>query len=135
MMENCYCCSGKNFSDCCQPFLNGNAKPPTAESLMRSRFSAYAIRNVEYLLKSTHPATRKFHNFDEIEIWAKSNVWQKLEVVSVNKGEYKDKEGIVEFKAFYLDQNSTSQVHHEISNFKKELGKWFYVDGKIIENT
>lgn len=131
-MESCYCCSCKYFAECCQPFLEGKAKPPTAESLMRSRFSAYAVKNVEYLLKSTHPSTRKFHDLDEIEIWAKANIWQKLEVVSVNKGEPKDKEGIVEFKAFYLDQNSIPQVHHEISNFRKELGKWFYVDGKLF---
>lgn len=132
-MENCYCCSGKTFTECCHLFLVGTAKPATAESLMRSRFSAYAVINVEYLVKSNHPSTRKFHDREAIELWAKSNVWQKLEVLSTLKGEPKDTEGTVEFKAFFLDHKSNPQVHHEISNFKKELGKWFYVDGKTLE--
>jgi SEC-C motif domain protein len=112
--------------------LEGNAKPPTAEALMRSRFSAYAVVNVEYLVKSNHPSIRKFHDAADIEIWAKANVWQRLEVISAVKGEPQDKEGTVEFKAFFLDHKSNPQVHHEISNFKKELGKWFYVDGKVV---
>jgi SEC-C motif domain protein len=129
-MNNCYCCSDKTFADCCQPFLEGAAKPPTAEALMRSRYSAYAMMNVEYLLKSTHPSTRKFHDPEELENWAKANSWQKLEIISTIEG---DKKGVVEFKAFYLDSNSTPQIHHEISNFQKELGKWFFVDGKNAE--
>jgi SEC-C motif domain protein len=132
-MKDCYCCSGKKFADCCQPFLEGEAKPPTAEALMRSRFSAYAAINVEYLLKSNHPSKRKFHDSKSIELWAKSNDWHILEIISKSKGEPKDTEGTVEFKAFFLDHKSNPQIHHEISNFKKELGKWFYVDGKIIE--
>lgn len=131
-MENCYCCSGKTFAECCQPILERKAKPPTAECLMRSRFTAHCKLNIEYLINSTHPSTRKFYNAIEIELWAKTNYWQKLEVISTIQGGIKDKEGIVEFKAFFLNQNSIPQVHHEISNFKKELGKWFYVKGKIL---
>jgi SEC-C motif domain protein len=131
-MKNCYCCSGKTFADCCQSFLEGAAKPPTAEALMRSRYSAYATLNIEYLLKSTHPSTRKFHDAEEIENWAKSNSWQKLEIISTVEG---DKKSVVEFKAFYLDSNSTQQIHHERSNFQKELGKWFFVDGKVVDDS
>lgn len=131
-MEDCYCCSGKLFADCCQPFLEGKSKPPTAEALMRSRFSAYATINVNYLVKSNHPSIRKFHEPEAIESWAKANVWSNLEVITTEKGSITDKEGIVEFKAFFFDHKSNPQVHHEISNFKKELGKWFYVDGKIL---
>lgn len=132
-MKDCYCFSGKDFSDCCQPFLEGKTKPSTAEELMRSRFSAYVTVNVDYLLKSTHPSTRKSHDAETIEKWAKSNLWQRLEVISIVKGSLRDQNGVVEFKAFYLDSNSTLQIHHEISNFQKELGKWFFVAGKIID--
>lgn len=132
MKMNCYCCSEKTFADCCQPFINGEAKPQTAEELMRSRYSAYVTVAVDYLVRSTHPSTRKFHNATEIENWARSNEWQKLEIISKTLGEAKDKEGRVEFKAYFSDSQGQQQIHHEHSNFRKELGKWFFVDGKIL---
>lgn len=127
---NCYCCSGKEFEDCCQPFINGIAKPKTAEELMRSRYSAYVNVEIDYLLRTVHPSTRKFHNAESIEQWAKSSSWQKLEIISTIDGGPKDKKGMVEFKAYYLDEQRQLQIHHERSNFLKELGKWFFVDGK-----
>lgn len=129
---NCYCSSGKDFAECCQPFLEETAKPQTAEELMRSRFSAYATSQIEYLLRSTHPSTRKFHNADDIENWAKSNAWEKLEIISKSAGEANDKSGTVEFKAYFTDADGKPQIHHEHSNFRKELGKWFFVDGKVL---
>ena len=100
---------------------------------MRSRFSAYASGAVEYILRSTHPSVRKFHDAASIENWAKTNRWQKLEIVSKTEGEAKDTQGTVEFKAYYLDAGDQPQTHHEKSNFRKELGKWFFVDGKVFE--
>ncbi len=131
----CYCCSGRDFEDCCQPLISGVLKPATAEELMRSRYSAYAIVAVEYIIKTTHPSERKFHDAQTIENWARSNVWQKLEIVSKSDGETKDKNGTVEFKAYFLDLKGQPQIHHERSDFAKELGKWFFVSGKIIEQT
>jgi len=128
---NCYCGSDKKFEDCCQPFLSGTAKPTTAAELMRSRFSAYSTVQIEYLLRSTHPSTRKFHAPHEIENWARSNRWEKLEIVHKTAGEAKDKEGTVEFKAYFSDENGNLRIHHEISNFRKDLGKWFFVDGRV----
>ena len=130
MMKDCYCSSGKLLANCCELFLLGNAKPLTAEQLMRSRYSAYATANIEYLLKTTHPSTRKFHDSKSIKNWATLNTWQKLEIIFTEKGTQNDKKGIVEFKAYYLDSNSVPNIHHEVSNFVKELGKWFFVDGK-----
>lgn len=129
---NCHCCSNKSFAECCEPFLNGTAKPLTAEQLMRSRYSAYVVVNVEYLVRSTHPSTRKLYESQSVKEWSESSVWQKLEIISTSQGGAKDKKGMVEFKAYYLDKNEKLQIHHEHSNFVKELGKWFFVDGKVI---
>ncbi|HEY8562113.1 MAG TPA: YchJ family metal-binding protein [Pyrinomonadaceae bacterium] len=107
-------------------------KPSTAEELMRSRYSAYAAAAVEYLFKTTHPSTRKFYEPEAIERWAKTSRWQKLEIVATDKGAFADKTGTVEFKAHYTDAEGISHVHHEKSNFRKELGKWFFVDGRIL---
>lgn len=99
---------------------------------MRSRYSAYATVAVEYLIKTTHPCERKFHDARSIENWAKTNEWQKLEIISTVDGTAKDKQGTVEFKAYFLDAEHQPQMHHELSNFRKELGKWFFVDGMIL---
>lgn len=99
---------------------------------MRSRYSAYAVAAVEYLLKTTHSSTRKFHDRQAIEQWAKNSRWQKLEIISTSKGTRADREGTVEFKAYYLDAENRPQMHHEQSNFRRELGKWFFVDGKVL---
>ena len=130
---NCHCGSGGEFENCCQPFIGETAKPKTAEELMRSRYSAYATCAVEYILRSTHPSVRKFHDVESIEKWAQSSVWQKLEIVSKTDGAAKDKKGAVEFKAYFLDAEKNPQIHHELSNFAKELGKWFFVDGKVFQ--
>jgi len=100
---------------------------------MRSRYTAYAVGRVEYLLRSTHPSTRKFYDPQALEQWARSSHWQKLEIISTTGGA-RDKKCTVEFKAYYLDENNEPRIHHENSNFAKELGKWFFVDGKIIDS-
>jgi len=129
---NCYCCSKREFEYCCQPFIGGTAKTATALMLMRSRYTAYALLEVEYILRTTHPSTRKFHDREAIQRWAKSSSWKKLEIIATTNGNSTDKQGTVEFKAYYLDENQKPQIHHENSNFRKELGKWFFVDGKVL---
>lgn len=99
---------------------------------MRSRYSAYSVVDIDYLLQTTHPSTRKSHDREIIKQWADQSLWQKLEVISTIEGNITDKKGMVEFKAHYLDSASQSHIHHEYSNFIKELGKWFYVDGKVV---
>jgi SEC-C motif-containing protein len=122
-MKNCYCNSDKIFSECCEPYILDNQKAPTAESLMRSRYSAYCVQNIDYILATTHISTRKFHDKEETLAFASQNKWIKLEIVNTA-------ETMVEFKAFYIDGNLKNQMHYEKSTFKKEEGSWFYVDGE-----
>jgi SEC-C motif-containing protein len=120
---NCYCGSGKLFTDCCEPYITGNKKPPTAEALMRSRYSAYAVHNADYLYETTAPKERRHLSKAAILAWAKSNQWLKLEVLDATQT-------TVEFKAYYLDGRLRAQVHHEKSIFMKEGENWYYVDGE-----
>jgi len=122
-MTTCYCGSGKLFSACCDLYISGIAKAPTAEALMRSRYSAYAIHNADYLYITTHPEKRKYHSKAAILDWAKSNQWLKLEILFAD-------ETIVEFKAYYLDERLKALIHHEKSTFSKEGDMWYYIDGK-----
>jgi SEC-C motif-containing protein len=104
----------------------GNQKAVTAEVLMRSRYSAYATHNADYLIATTHSSTRATHSKNEILYWATSNQWQRLEIIRVTTN-------TVEFKAFYFNPNKELQVHHEHSRFIEENGEWMYVDGDYFE--
>jgi SEC-C motif-containing protein len=121
--NNCYCGGPKKFQECCELYIRGIQKAPTAEVLMRSRYSAYVVHEADYLLATTHLQERKYHSKAEILNWAISNQWQQLEVINATKN-------TVEFKAYYIDAQLRHQIHHEFSNFVFEHDSWFYVDGK-----
>lgn len=124
-MEKCYCGLDKPFESCCKPFINGLKFPVNPEELMRSRYSAYVIQNANYLMATTHVSQREFYSVTDILLWAKSNTWLKLEVITAHENK-------VEFKAYYLDEKLKAQVHHEKSTFKKENEIWYYVDGEFF---
>ena len=123
IMANCYCGSNKSFEDCCQIYINGYQNAPTAETLMRSRYSAYAVGNADYLVATMHLSTRKFHKKEAILEWSKSNNWIKLEILNST-------ETRVKFNAYYIDYRGKTQIHEEHSTFVLENGNWFYVDGE-----
>jgi len=123
MNSNCYCGRPLSFDNCCKPIIEGKQKASSAEDLMRSRYSAFATGAADYLVKTTHSSTRKFHKKEDILDWANSNQWIKLEVLEATTK-------IVTFKAYYLDSNLRGQVHYEKSTFVFENGSWFYVDGE-----
>ena len=121
-MTICYCGNHLAFEECCQPYIKGVKQPKTAEVLMRSRYSAYAIGNADYLVATTHSSTRNLYKKEEILHWSQSNHWVKLNVLNTT-------ENTVTFKAHYIDNQRKEQIHHEKSNSVFENGYWFYVDG------
>ncbi|MFV8343542.1 YchJ family protein [Flavobacterium sp. XS2P39] len=123
--KKCYCGSQEIFQDCCAPLIKGIQKALTAEALMRSRYSAYATHEVDYLVATTHISERKYHSKSEILNWATTNQWLQLEINAVTAT-------TVEFKAYFLDSKLQKHIHHELSTFKLENGSWFYVDGKFF---
>lgn len=129
--RDCFCGSGKMFSECCKPFISGEQNAPTAEQLMRSRYSAYATAAVEYLIKTCHPDIRGENSEKSLLKWCKSNQWKKLSIISTYKGNVNDTEGEVTFKAFYLDSKFKLHEHKEHSYFVKEDGCWLYSRGDL----
>ena len=123
---NCPCGTSKPYSDCCEPKHKNISLALTAEDLMRSRYSAFVHANGSYLIKSWDPKEAKKQNKKQLEQWALSVKWLRLEVVQTEKGQVTDTEGIVEFKAFFME-NGQIEVIHETSNFKKHNGHWVYV--------
>ena len=127
LIQSCFCGSGISFNQCCQPIIEGTQRALTAEALMRSRYSAYVIHNVDYLVATTHSSERANYSKEEITFWATQNQWQRLEIISVTPT-------TVRFKAFFIDAENQSQIHHEHSRFVFENGVWFYVDGDYFDN-
>lgn len=120
----CPCASGDTFTACCGPLLDG-APAPTAERLMRSRYTAFAREDGRYLLRTWHPSTRPETIGFEPELQ-----WRRLLIVERVAGGPFDTEGVVEFEAFWR-QGGTRGSLHERSRFVREDCIWLYVDGDI----
>ena len=121
----CPCQSEKLFNVCCEPYHNGQTAP-TAEALMRSRYSAYVLKGDKYLYKSwsktTRPSKKSLRQNQNTE-------WLGLSIVRTEQGTIFDSEGVVEFIARYVE-NGQEQKTHEVSRFIRENGKWVYLDGE-----
>lgn len=100
-----------------------DSEPRTAEALMRSRFAAFRSGDTAWLLASWHPDTRP----NELNLDG-DPTWRGLQIVDTVAGTETDDEGIVEFRATYL-QDGELGVLHERSRFVREDGRWLYVDG------
>ena len=113
---SCPCGLGLPYDDCCGRLHRGDATAATAELLMRSRYSAFAVGDAAYLLRTWHPSTRPRRlRLDDGEQWL------RLEVLGRSTGGLLDTEGTVEFRA-----HARSGVQHEISRFVRD-GQWLYV--------
>lgn len=117
----CPCTTYKLYKDCCKKAHENIHTVTTPEILMRSRYSAFVMANIDYLQKSHHSSTRP-SNVEKKEIltWTKSVEWVKLDVL-------KSTENTVEFKAFFYENNSLNMIH-ENSSFVKESNRWVYKD-------
>ena len=134
-------CGGPSLATCCGPYLNGEAVPPTAEALMRSRYTAYTKRNEAYLRVTWHPSTLP----DGLIVEPNEQLqWLGLEVKSTlrlrkRKSEFAQSPespdaDTVEFVARYKINGRAHRLH-EVSRFVREESggvlRWFYVDGSF----
>jgi len=117
----CPCTSRQTYVACCKGFHNGKT-PLTALELMRSRYSAYALKKADYIIQTTHPESPYFER--DLKKWkaailefCKSSKFEKLEIIDFG-------EDWVHFKAYLghtiLDENSKFVKLHE---------KWMYLSG------
>jgi len=128
-MEECPCGSAIAYTDCCKPLIEGNRPAETAEALMRSRYTAHATKAFDYIFDTTHPDSRKEDDRDSTAAWSKKLDWQRLEIRNVEKGGADDDHGSVEFVARYR-KNGKAFDHHEIAEFVREEGRWYFKDGQ-----
>lgn len=135
-MSNCPCRildqKKLSFEECCSPYLQGKKKAPTAEALMRARYAAYVVKNIDYIDVTQIETKNEVFNKEEALKWAESSEWLGLEIKKTQKGEAKDQTGIVEFVAHYKDKASGTELkHHETSLFQKDEGEWKFKEGQI----
>lgn len=121
----CPCGSNKTYPECCGSYINGKENAPTAEALMRSRYTAYTQHNNDYLLSTWHPDTRPSINPGDDD----GTTWTGLDIIRTEAGLKNDKKGIVEFIASCMFKGEASHIH-ETSEFIFEDNRWYYVDGK-----
>lgn len=131
--ELCPCGSNKQYQYCCGMYLSGKKKPDTAEKLMRSRYTAFVKKDIDYLIASLDPEKRTQSDYEELTTSANNTQWLGLTIIDTQKGKKNDTTGLVEFEAIY--KVSEPGQLHERSRFKKINGKWFYVDGDILPGT
>ncbi|MCL2801810.1 MAG: YchJ family protein [Treponema sp.] len=133
-MKNCPCGAGRAYSACCEQYIRGKAKAPTAEALMRSRYSAYVEHEIDYIINTCLNRGKEDIDFKSTSDWSRQSKWLGLKIISVQKGSVTDNEGTVEFEAVY-ERDGLKEVHHETGKFKKEKDEWLYVEGRISPST
>ena len=118
---DCPCGSGVEYDACCGPVVRNERPADTAEELMRSRYTAYVLGDVDHLFRSWHPATRPddLAELPEVD-------WRGLDILEVVEGGPADDEGIVEFRAHHA-----GGTMHERSRFVRRAGRWVYLDGVV----
>lgn len=133
-MELCPCKSGNSYSACCQKYHQGWL-PENALILMRSRYAAYALGLIEYIMCTTHPlhpakkkAPRKWRQ--EILDFSTKTTFSHLTILDFIDGA---NEAFVTFKA-ELSQNGKDCSFTEKSRFLKEKGRWLYVEGVFVKS-
>lgn len=119
----CPCLSGLTVGECCLPLHAGERAAPTAEALMRSRCSAFALGDSAYLLETWHPSTRPATLALDDELR-----WLRLDVEQVVGGGPFDVEGTVRFAAWWRRADGERGVQRETSRFVRD-DRWRYVDG------
>lgn len=125
-MTVCFCDSKNDYAVCCEPYLNRKQQPETPEALMRSRYTAYCLADIDYIQMTMRgKATR---GFDAVAAkrWAKRVTWIKLVVLDTSQTN--SPKGYVEFIATFVDGCTLKSIH-EKSEFIQEDGRWYYVDG------
>lgn len=128
-MKNCYCGSPLPYAQCCQPYHLNLQTAQTPEILMRSRYSAYASANIDYIQATMRDKASIGFDPMSAKLWAQRVIWVKLQVL--NAPPPSSTHGQVEFTASFVDNKKLIQMH-EISDFLYTEGRWFYVGGQSV---
>ncbi|MDP3559965.1 MAG: YchJ family metal-binding protein [Legionellaceae bacterium] len=125
-MHNCFCGSGQEYISCCGQYIETEKQAPYPEALMRSRYSAYAQGNIEYIARTMRGKAAQGFSVESAQSWTNAVRWLSLQVLDA--GIEPSGMGVVEFIAQYI-QGDKLYLMHERSQFEHDHGRWYYVDG------
>ena len=130
MSDQCPCCSGKSYADCCEPYLSETSYAPTPEALMRSRFTAFSRANITYIMRSMTDTA--LDGFDPVGFkkWLQGLSWDTLKIINAPELGEDELIGQVEFIASYQRSDGERFDMHELSTFEKVGERWYYVEGE-----
>ncbi|WP_338067859.1 YchJ family protein [Pseudomonas jilinensis] len=120
----CPCGSQQSYAECCQSWHQG-LPAPSAEKLMRSRYCAYVLELIDYLVATTLPAQQALLAREAMSQWSRDSQWLGLEVEQVVAG---DARGQVTFIAYWADPDGSRHSHRECSDFVNKAGHWYFID-------
>lgn len=126
---NCPCGSGDALAECCGRYHAGVAAP-SAELLMRSRYSAYVLGLVDYLQATTLPAQQAALDVEGMRRWSMESTWLGLEMNESSVLGGKPEHALVTFTARWHDQ-SGEHAHQERSAFVQRDGRWYFIDPTV----
>lgn len=122
-MDTCPCGSEKTYADCCEPVIQGEREASTAEELMRSRYSAYALGEIDWIMASHHPDTVESVDRHTTEHWSNDSDWLGLTINDTEGGGPDDDDGAVNFRARYRQHGQVIN-HNEMAYFARDDGAW-----------
>lgn len=129
-IKDCPCCSGKEFSACCQEIIAGNKIAQTPLELMRSRYTAHICKNMPHIVRTMRGKALKLFDPEKTkEEWFDQCEWNKLEIIDAPDVSKNSSDGVVEFKAYYTF-NGNEQILHERAKFQKISDQWYYISGQ-----
>jgi SEC-C motif-containing protein len=127
--SKCPCGSQKEYKECCGKYISGQRNAPTAEALMRSRYSAYVKKAFPYIYETYHSDTKQHFTLASIEAQSEQIEWLGLKIISTEEGLENDEKGVVTFSAGHR-LNDKNHYLNERSYFSRENGVWRYLNGE-----
>jgi SEC-C motif-containing protein len=131
--EACPCGSGEALQACCGPLLEGKSAP-TAEALMRSRYTAYVRGDIEHIRRTNASELDDVFDAEQSAGSAEDVTWTSLTIVDVAGGGPEDETGRVEFRARFKRLGQHLE-HHEAAIFHRENGRWVYAEAQMNPKT
>ena len=126
--SSCPCGASADYAACCGRYIDGADHAPTAEALMRSRYSAYARGAVDYLVKTHHPATREPDLRDQVSRWAGTATFTGLDVTDTGGGPEPGWASVT-FTAHFTEDGERRAVAEQ-SRFEQLGSRWYYHSGE-----
>ena len=114
--------TGVSYADCCEPALTLREWPPTAQQLMRSRYTAHVRGDADHLFRTWHPSTRPADPDPEA-----GTRWTGLTIESVTAGSEQDDDGVVEYTAHWTGPDGQADELHEVARFVRRARRWMYL--------